>query len=503
MKWSAVKQTLYTTSTRRRDLIEPTIDKLLGNDIIHSPPSTHLTNHTPSTNAPTMNALRLAARRPTFQCLNQPSTPLRSNPHFRNASRYAPKEPPINASYGRVHASQEFVSVHRADAIRRRQAIRRRNWLALGAALSMIAPIFLVRLWDVPLEQDIKKKDEKASRGIVDMVMGPPTRTDSPRKATDEFQGKQVVIAAGDKIIAAPKDSDNPQASDLDAIELVETGTSYVPYFPRTIHLPTSPSSPDTISPETEYQLLGLGIRKVSFLRVQVYVVGLYIATSDLSTLQNHLINTVNPRASALIPGEKEDLRKALLDPESSTKIWEAILSSEGSRAVDMAFRVVPCRGTDFKHLQDGWMRGIASRTDEVRRKQSDLLRQQAAESKSIALPAPVAESEFSDESFGVAMKDFKSLFQGKGKAPKGSVVILRRSKEGSLSAMYQPLLKGEKMGAVEGMGEVRDGRVGRLVWLLYLAGQNVSSEPARESVVEGCLRVVERPVGTVEGMVV
>lgn len=395
--------------------------------------------------------------------------------------------------------------MHRADVKRRAEAIRKRNWLALGAALSMIAPIFLVRLWDVPLEEDIKKKDEKPSRGIVDMVMGPPTKNDAPRKAAEEFQGKQVVIAAGDKIIAAPKDTDNPQASDPDAIELVETGTSYVPYFPRTIRLPTDTTGPEQIGNDAEYQLLGLGIRKVSFLRVQVYVVGLYVKTSDISTLQNHLINTVNPTASALIPGEKDDLRQSLLDSEKSSKIWESILSKDGTGAVDMAFRVVPCRGTDFKHLQDGWMRGIASRTDEVRRKQAELLRQQAAESKQISLPKPVEEGEFADESFGLAMKEFKNIFQGKGKAPKGSVIILTRSKKGTLGALYQPVMqkdKQEKMGQSTWLGKVEDERVSRLVWLLYLAGQNVSSEDARKSIVDGCIHITERPVGTVEGMV-
>lgn len=388
---------------------------------------------------------------------------------------------------------------------------RKRNWLALGAALSMIAPIFLVKLWDLPdVEKDKKDMQDvdaaNKSRGIVDMVMGPPTKTDSPRKAAEEFQGKKVVIAAGDKVIAAPADAENPQASDADAIELVETGTSYVPYFPRTINLPnTSTVGPEGFSSESQYQLLGLGIRKVSFLRVQVYVVGLYVKTADLATLQNHLINTVNPTASALIPGEKDDLRKALLDPERSTQIWEAILSRDGMGAVDMAFRVVPCRGTDFKHLQDGWMRGIASRTDEVRRKQAELLRQQAVESKTIALPQPVDAGEFADDSFGLAMKDFKALFTGKGKAPKGSVIILTRNKAGALGAMYQPITqegKKEKMEKPAFLGEVKDPRVSRLVWLMYLAGQNVSSEEARKNVVDGCIAITERPVGTVEGMV-
>ncbi|KAF9691000.1 hypothetical protein EKO04_011213 [Ascochyta lentis] len=458
---------------------------------------------------------RLAARRPLFPCLNTP-------PSSRNASHRARNhvDAILRQAQGRplpgrgLKPELDTVSIHRAEAVRLKQLKTRRNWLALGAAASMIAPIFLVKLWDLPdLDKDKELHDDvydahnpPKSRGIVDMLLGPPTKTDSPRKAADEFQGKRVVIAAGDKVIAAPDDAENPQASDADAIELVETGSSYVPYFPRAIRLPnTSTTGPEAITTESEYQLLGLGIRKVSFLRVQVYVVGLYVKTADLATLQNHLINTVNPTASALIPGEKEDLRKALLDPDRSTQIWEAILSRDGIGAVDMAFRVVPCRGTDFKHLQDGWMRGIASRTDEVRRKQAELLRQQAAESKSISLPRPVDEGEFADESFGLAMKEFKAIFTGKGKAPKGSVIVLTRNKKGSLGALYQTVIQAngkDKMARPDFLGEVLDPRVSRLVWLLYLGGQNVSSEEARKNIVDGCIAITERPVGTVEGMV-
>jgi hypothetical protein len=371
----------------------------------------------------------------------------------------------------------------------------------------------LVKMWPIPEEvraeiegKEIKKAQEEADRkeaAASKFAFIKPTQTDSPRSATESFQGKTVVIKPGDKIVAT-SDPSKISAADKEAEELVPTGTSYIPYFPKTIQVPTS-TAPEEVPSSSEYQLLGLGIRKVSFLRVQVYVLGLYVKTSDLSILQNHLINTVNPAASALIPSEKEELRRALLDPERSEEIWDAILKKKGTEGVNMAIRVVPVRGTDFKHLQDGWMRGVASRTDEVRRRQQALIQQQAQEEKKISLPKPVDESEFADESFGLAMKDFKALFQGRGKAPKGSIITLTRNSEGVFAATYQPLKAtktGEKPGQVVPMGEVRDERVGRLVWLLYLGGKNVSSEDARKNIVEGCIGIVERPVGTVEGMI-
>ncbi|ORY01174.1 chalcone-flavanone isomerase-domain-containing protein [Clohesyomyces aquaticus] len=470
-----------------------------------------------------MNTARIFTRRPIFRCLNPPPTALRTRPQFRHVSSKEPvprSKSEADLLYRRarrrsssdIDINLDHVSVHRAEAIRRAYLTKRRNKLLLGAVLSMLAPIILVRIWPMPpetkakIEAEANDRFQETEEKIKAAILPRPTQTDSPRSASESFQGKKVVIGTGDKILAAPESSvGDAKPTDPDAIELVPTGTSYVPYFPKTVTLPDGNTN-STGSTEQEYTLLGLGIRKVSFLRVQVYILGLYICNSDLHILQNALINTVNPTASALIPGEKDDLRAALLDPDRSTQIWESILEKQGTtQAVRMAWRVVPVRGTDFKHLQDGWMRGVAGRTDEVKRKQQDLLRQQAVEQKVIALPKPVQESEFDDESFGLAMKEFKGLFQGRGKAAKGSVILLTRNKEGVLGALYQPLLRtkeGEREGELVRLGEVRDQRVGKLVWLMYLGGKNVSSEDARRNIVEGCVGITERPVGTVEGMV-
>lgn len=460
-----------------------------------------------------MNAARLAPRRPIFRCLNAPRRPQHQLRHLSRQPIVIPKHEAealiAKLQGGPVVKEIDHVSIHRAEALRRAQLVRKRNWLALGAVLSMIPPLLIMSLYDLsPSEKEGEeaadsKQSEKAD-GVLDRIMPRPTNCDSPRRATAEFQGKQVVIAPGDKIIAAPADAENPSAVDPNAVELVETGTSYVPYFPKTIKLPST-TGPEGSQSEAEYTLLGLGIRKVSFLRVQVYVVGLYVKTSSLSTLQNHLINTVNPSASALIPGEKEDLRHALLDADKSNEVWNSILAMQGSSGVEMALRIVPTRGTDFNHLRDGLMRGIQSRTDEVGRKQAALFQKQAAESKTIALPKPVEENEFSDESFGLAMKDLKAIFGGRGSAAKGSVLFLTRDKDGALGVLYQPVKKtnkGEKVGELTQLGAIADSRVSRLLWLLYLGGQNVSSEEARKSIVDGCIHIVERPVGTVESMV-
>lgn len=299
-----------------------------------------------------------------------------------------------------------------------------------------------------------------------------------------------------------------------DGVDQVDTGTSTVPYFPSTIRLPRSGSlnlnAGDEVPRDTEqdeYQLLGLGIRTVSFLRIQVYVVGLYVATPDIAELQTRLVRTaLNPPsetgevasgaganyATSLVPGERQQLKDLLLDQgERSDAAWDDILKKDGLRT---AIRIVPTRNTDFLHLRDGWVRGITGRA------------QRANASTGGSAPAAANANkkeggEFSDDSFGEALNSFKGLFGGgqRKSVPKGQTLTLLRGARGELEALFQP----EDKLPARWLGCVRDERVSRLVWMNYLAGKNVASEGARKSVVDGVMAIVERPVGTVVQKVV
>ncbi|OJJ70632.1 hypothetical protein ASPBRDRAFT_44862 [Aspergillus brasiliensis CBS 101740] len=291
----------------------------------------------------------------------------------------------------------------------------------------------------------------------------------------------------------------------------VETGTSSIPHFPAVIHLPkwleseTPPVASGTDLPSQsgsgeeggeEYHLLGLGIRTVSFLNFQVYVVGLYVAASDLAELQSRLVRTaVHPpgkgtesvidnevgatAATSLVSTEQEKLRELLLDAEKGEQAWDMLLRKDGLRT---AFRVVPTRNTDFLHLRDGWVRGITGRAQKYNNKEGG--------------------GEFEGEEFGQAMGEFKGLFGGgqRKSVPKGQVLVLARGAKGQLDVLVQGGGGGKEGGVLPDryLGRVKDERISRLVWLNYLAGKNVSSEGARRSVVDGIMGVVERPVGTV-----
>lgn len=287
---------------------------------------------------------------------------------------------------------------------------------------------------------------------------------------------------------ATPTKNDGPASTSIlpdtslkDEIEQVPTGTSSIPTFPKTIYLSelTAPSDASGLdrSGEQEYQLVGLGVRSVSFLSIQVYVVGMYVAVADIAKLQERLVRVIDPVATTLVTGEKGQLKEMLLDNEKSEDVWNSVLKDGGIRTV---FRIVPIRNTDFLHLRDGWIRGITAKTQHFNQKKKD--------------------DSFSDESFGAALNEFKTVIGGglRKKIPWGETIMLTRDGEGKLSSWYE-----DKKGDKVNLGEVKDERISRLVWLIYLGGANVSSESLRKSVVDGIMEFVERPVGTVATQVV
>ena len=318
-------------------------------------------------------------------------------------------------------------------------------------------------------------------------------------KLTVELSKKPAKLDSGlpstDPLVAPNAADRKVVVHDADGREMVPTGNSTVPTFPRTLDLPSYAAPIATPSPDaaslpitqtiatpsggtTEYTLVGLGLRTVTFINIQVYVVGYYVATADIAALQNALVKKINPIATTLVPGEREELRAALLDPAASEKTWDELLA-HGVPARS-AFRVIPVRDTDFHHLRDGFVRAIQARAPALSGQGVD------------------------DDAFGEAMRQFRGVFN-RGSVPKQKELLLVRDETGRLSIAYDAGAS-KKEGRVAGrqlIGVVEDERVSRALWLNYLGGKKVASEPARKSIVEGIMEFVERPVGTVATQVV
>ena len=279
---------------------------------------------------------------------------------------------------------------------------------------------------------------------------------------------------------------------DAEGRELVPTGDSTIPTFPRLLTVATAGETAATAEEVVneggvEYTLVGLGARTVSMFGIRVYVVGFYIATQDVAAVQARLVREISPIASTLIPSEKDELRAALLDPVRGERIWRDVLADARPRSL---FRIVPVRDTNFHHLRDGFVRAIQARSSAAY--QPPPPAPGSGEDGGKAKAAAVVD-DFNDEAFGRAMRDFKNLFKG-GNAPKAREMLLCRDAAGALTVTFEKAPNGQR--AV--LGRVPDERVSRLLWLNYLAGAKVASEPARKNIVEGIMEFVERPIGTV-----
>ncbi|KAI9685801.1 MAG: hypothetical protein M1820_010740 [Bogoriella megaspora] len=368
-------------------------------------------------------------RFPTFQTCSVPAhhPPFRLRAHQTRNIFQATRRSLARTLQDTPRNPLDPIGAHRQEAIQRAYHVKRAKRAFAGAVICMALPVIIFYSSDIPTGPTASTQSS----------ILPQERADSKDNTTETFAGKPIHVIPGGKVLAPDPDI---------------AGTLNVT--------------------DDEYTLVGLGIRTVSFLSIQVYVVGMYVRTTDIATLQAAMVRQVDPIATTLVPMEKEKLRAKLMDPEEGKAAWDTLLKEGGIRT---AVRVVPTRNTDFGHLRDGWVRGVTARTQEASKQ---------------------GEMAYEDEKFGTSMRDFKALFGGKGKAPRGSVLLLTRDEKGKLGVLYQ---EKEGKGDYQHMGAVEDERISRLVWMGYLAGKNVSSEGARKGIVDGVMGFVERPVGTVE----
>src|SRR5690606_24782996 len=121
-----------------------------------------------------------------------------------------------------------------------------------------------------------------------------------------------------------------------------------------------------------EYVLVGHGIRTVSFMKIQVYVLGLYIHKDDLSIVQKQLLGELSAAIDSpttittATSTEREKLRQVLSgeqgEEESIVAMNKLLLPNSDGRAVRSLWRITPTRNTDFSHLRDGFVRQITAR---------------------------------------------------------------------------------------------------------------------------------------------
>lgn len=202
-----------------------------------------------------------------------------------------------------------------------------------------------------------------------------------------------------------------------------------------------------------ELQLLGIGVRAVSFLSIHVYAVGIYIPQSDIIKLPFILNKEKLPF---------EELQKLMLDPESGSAIISKLLNS----GVNLCLRIVPVRPTDFGHLKDGFIRTIMAH--------------------------PRFKTEGNTEEFGEGMNQLKRIFARKRHTPKNRILHLTRDDKGVLRVDFFDA-ESESKATSELLGTVTEPLVTELLFLQYLSGKQPSSEGARKSSIETLAKLASK----------
>ncbi|KAF9080894.1 hypothetical protein BGX29_009158 [Mortierella sp. GBA35] len=182
-------------------------------------------------------------------------------------------------------------------------------------------------------------------------------------------------------------------------------------------------------------RLLGLGVRKITFLKVQVYVVGLYAKASDLD---DH-----NSRFRAL--PEVQKFQRT--DAASSDTAFRAIVENP----IELILRIVPVKNTNGPHLRDGFTRNLTQTMKH--QKLNDVENEEAMK----------------------GLIEFKNLFP-KGKINAGQAMLFRKSPDGSMTIE----LDGEVLGSTRNQWLIET------FFLGYLQGDNPISSKARDSIAQG-----------------
>ncbi|KAK9459516.1 chalcone-flavanone isomerase-domain-containing protein [Lipomyces oligophaga] len=199
-----------------------------------------------------------------------------------------------------------------------------------------------------------------------------------------------------------------------------------------------------------EFWLLGLGVRSVSFLKLQVYAVGIYVEKDDLQ----NLLATISSAA-----GAETDLSALILDQEQGLALFSKLFDSN----VRFALRIVPVRNTDFGHLRDGFVRSVMASLRS--RNMTDL-----------------------DPSTGIS--ELRNAMSRKLSVPKNGELMLTMDKNGELYIRYHSAKANSKP---EALGKVTDKTVIKALFLHYMTAPAAASESARNSMTRNLVELIKQ----------
>lgn len=213
---------------------------------------------------------------------------------------------------------------------------------------------------------------------------------------------------------------------------------------PFAVHVTSPLKEPST--------LIGYGIREVSFLRMQVYALGIYLAESDkpivAKVLHSRFLESFYEKPELSLPpceGDNEkhrfNVRSALNDKNVSTLLVDSLLDA----GVRFSARICAIRNTDLSHLRDGFVRTIRNNPNYTK-----LMHGKGTEAEAERIVA--------------GLDELRAVFNNapRAKTKKNEVVWVEVGREGTLRIVA---------GTTE-LGTVHEPLVGRLLFEGYLSAE-------------------------------
>ncbi|GAA5846559.1 hypothetical protein JCM5353_005354 [Sporobolomyces roseus] len=216
---------------------------------------------------------------------------------------------------------------------------------------------------------------------------------------------------------------------------------------------------PSTLtSPEgVKLELVGTGVRTVSFLSIKVYAVGFYVSKKELEQAKGGKLEGwkgYTPErliAPHTIPVEEQRMQPA------GEKLIENLLEK-----ADAAVVIVPLRNTSLPHLRDGFSRALVAR---------------------MKVPSVAAAfDEQAGERTGAALVAFKSFFPN-GNLAKGAPMELFYSAV-NRNVLFQ--IRETPTSSPTVLGTLQDGLLSTQLMVSYFSNTAAPSEELRKSVAMG-----------------
>ncbi|AAS50695.1 ABL076Wp [Eremothecium gossypii ATCC 10895] len=238
-------------------------------------------------------------------------------------------------------------------------------------------------------------------------------------------------------------------SAESDFPELVEVYPGVRP-FPAVLGPPELPL-------QTNYKLLGHGVRAVTFLSFKVYALGIYAAVDDLPliprTLSAEYLSTLD--TEKVDAPAKEQLYKAMQDHEKSRAVVNDLLG----KGLRLVAKITPIRNTDFTHLKDGLVKSI--------------------------LNHPAARHE--GETLANGLEELRAAFTRRGSVPKDDDLVLELQATGALQLYHRDA----KTGQTTTLGKVTEPLIGRYLFSQYLSGKAPLSKDTKDSVTRKIISMV------------